>query len=346
MKVFLNKIILLSLFFLIGCSGSDDGDTNNIDDGGDTISSIQIFISEDEIIVGNTIFFSAVDNKSKNITSEVKFYVNNTEIPGSSHTFNDIGTFEVYAKFQNIQSQKEDIIVNPVPIEYKKYVLVEDYTGTWCGYCTRVSYALEQLEKQTNDAVIIAIHQGDPIAFGQVNSLMNSFNVTGLPTAIVDRGARWTPPEPNNLTQVTGKLSRKAYAALAMESSLSGRTLTIKVKLKMGYNYKALRLGLYILEDGLVHDQRNWTSYYTGDPIANFEHNHVLRNSITNILGNQIASDQVGHDKEYEKEFEYFIPNAYNKDNIKMVAFVTEVSNKEAINVRSSKIGETQVFEK
>ena len=225
-------------------------------------------------------------------------------------------------------------------------MLVEDYTGTWCGYCTRVSYAIEQVEKETDDAVIIAIHQGDEMAFGLVNSMMNTFGVTGFPTAFIDRTSRWTPPEPSNIAQVTGKLTNKAYAALAIDSSIDGDMLTIKVKLKMGYNYKALKLGLYILEDGIKYDQKNWTSYYVGDPLKDYEHNHVLRKAVTGILGDQIPSDELGHDKEYEKEFQYVIPSEFNKDKIKMVAFVTEASKKETINVRSSKIGETQTFEK
>ena len=139
---------------------------------------------------------------------------------------------------------------------------------------------------------------------------------------------------------------RQSYAALAMDSSLDGDMLTIKVKLKMGYNYKALKLGLYIVEDKLIYDQRNWTSYYQGDPIKNYEHNDVLRKSITGLLGDQIPSDQLGHDKEFEKEFQYVIPSEFNKDNIRMIAFVTEASKKETINVRSSKIGESQSFEK
>lgn len=347
MKILFNKILVLSLFLFVGCSGSDDGDSGDVNGGGEpVVSSLQVFISAEEVIVGSTVLFSVFDNNGKNRTSEAKFYVNDSETSGSSHTFNDVGTFEVYAKLQNVKSQTEDIIVNPVPIEYKKYVLVEDYTGTWCGYCTRVSYAIEQLEKETNDAVIIAIHQGDPIAFGQVNSLMSSFGVTGFPTAFIDRTTRWTYPEPSNISQATGKLSKKSYAALAMESSLDGDMLTIKVKLKMGYNYQALKLGLYILEDGLVYDQRNWTSYYQGDPIVDFEHHNVLRKAVTGLLGDQIPSDKVGHDKEFEKEFQYVIPASFNKENIKMVAFVTEGNDKEAINVRSSKIGESQIFEK
>ena len=91
---------------------------------------------------------------------------------------------------------RRNVVVNPTPIEYKQYVLVEDYTGTWCGYCTQVSYAIEQLKKETNDAVVVAIHQGsyDPLAFGQVSTMMSTFGVTGFPTAFIDRKSRWTPP--------------------------------------------------------------------------------------------------------------------------------------------------------
>jgi thiol-disulfide isomerase/thioredoxin len=350
MRILFNKIFLLSLLILVGCSKSEED--SNVIDNTPSINSIQISVSSAEVTVGTTILFTVFDNTGKNRTSEAKFYVDETEISGSSYTFNDVGTYEVYAKYQNIKSQTENIVVNPTPIEYKQYVLVEDFTGTWCGYCTRVSYAIEQVEKQTDDAIIIAIHSGnsstryDPFHFAQVGTLMNAFSVSGYPYGLIDRKSRWTPPEPGNISEVTEKLTKKAYAALAMESSLDGDMLTIKVKLKMGYNYKALKLGLYILEDGLVYDQANWTTYYDGDPLKDYVHNHVLRKSITGLLGDQIPSDKVGHDKVFEKEFQYVIPSEFKKENVKMVAFVTEASKKETINVRVSKIGESQDFEK
>ena len=237
MKTLFNKIFLLSLLILVGCSKSDDD--SNVVDNTPSINSIQVSVSSAEVTVGTTILFTAFDNTGKNRTSEAKFYVDGTEISGSSYTFNDIGTYEVYAKYQNLKSQTENVVVNPTPIEYKQYVMVEDYTGTWCGYCTRVSYAIEQLKKETNDAVVVAIHQGsyDPLAFGQVSTMMSTFGVTGFPTAFIDRKSRWTPPEPSNISEVTGKLTGKSYASLAIDSSLDGDMLTIKVKLKMGYNY-------------------------------------------------------------------------------------------------------------
>ena len=152
--------------------------------------------------------------------------------------------------------------------------------------------AIEEVKKQTNDAVIIAIHSGntssryDPFHFSQVGSLMSAFSVGGYPYGLIDRQSRWTPPEPSNISAVTGRLTRKTYAALAMESSLDGDMLTIKVKLKMGYNYKALKLGLYILEDGLIYDQENWTTYYSGNPLKNYDQYLFSRWSSTKFYKN------------------------------------------------------------
>ena len=338
------KLFLFLAYILISCSSSEENSPSEITDS-NAVNSLELYMSSDEVTIGTTVLFTAFDNNGKNRTSDVKFYVDDNEIQGSSHVFNDPGEFNIYAKYQTTKSQTQQLIVNLPPIEYKKYVLVEDYTGTWCGYCTRVSFAIEELKKQTNDAVVIAIHQGDPMQFGQVSSLMNSFGVTGFPTAFIDRSSRWSSPEPAYISQVLSKLNKKASAALAMESSIDGQELTIKVKLQIGYNYKSLKLGLYILEDELIYDQKNWTSYYQGDPLVNYEHNDVLRASLTDLLGNQIPSENLGHDKLYEREFKYTVPSQYDKDNLKMVAFVTEGANKEAINVRVSKIGESQVIE-
>ena len=142
---------LFIIFLLLGCAGTEDDQSQELDNT-PVITSIEVYVSSDEIIVGQQVLFSVFDNTGKNRTTEAKFYVNDSEIDGSSYTFNDIGTFDIYAKFQNLKSNTEQVEVNQIPIEYKQYVLVEDYTGTWCGYCTRVSFAIEELKKQTNDA--------------------------------------------------------------------------------------------------------------------------------------------------------------------------------------------------
>ena len=343
MNKYLN-ILSFFLFLVIGCSGDDNGGEEA--PAQNKVTSLNIYISATETTVGQSLLFSVIDNTGVNRTKEAKFYVNDVEIPGSSYLFKEVGTFLVHAKFQGILSSRKEIVVNPVPIEFKKRVLVEDYTGTWCGWCPRISYAIEKLEDETEDAVIVAAHQGDPMQFNKISSLMSNFNITGFPTGIINREVSWTYPQPDNVGQVTAKLSQKAYIGLAINSSLDGNNLSINAKVKIGYNYAALKLGVYIVEDNLVYDQENYTSYYGGSSVLkDFKHHNVLRESLTNILGDQLPNENVGHDKIFERNFTYSIPPAYNKSNIKIVAFVTPGSSKAVLNVRGAKIGDEQSIE-
>ena len=330
---------------MFGCSKSDDTDSTSLNNISTDATSITIFSSVTQTTAGNSVVFSVIDNKNIDRTSSSKIFVNGNQISSSSHVFNDTGSHEVYAQYLNLTSQKLTIEIEQDPIKFKKRVMVEDYTGTWCGYCTRVSYAIEQLKKRTSDAVIVAIHQGDAMQYENVNAMLSAFSVQGFPTALIDRAENWNYPEPSNVNQVLTKLNDDSTAGLALVSSINNNTLNIKLKLKMGQSFDGLKIGLYILESGLVYGQKNWTSYYASDPISNFIHDHVLRKSLTGILGDQVPSDKLGRENVFERDFQYQIPSSYNKDNIELVAFVTRSNSKKAINSRSSSIGESQSFE-
>jgi thiol-disulfide isomerase/thioredoxin len=334
----------LVLLTLLSCSGDDNGSDDTA--SSNKLTSLTISSSVDQAIVGESIFFSVVDNTGAVRTYEAKFYVNNNEISGNTHLFDEVGTFEVYATYEDITSSKIEITIGPIPIEFKKRVLVEDYTGTWCGWCPRISYAIEKLEEQTDDAVIVAAHQGDPMQFSLINNLLNAFNITGFPTAIINRAARWNAPEPNNIGQVTLQLYEPANIGIAINSSVDGNNLSIKTKVKIGSNYNSLRLVVYLVEDNLIYDQNNSTSYYGGPGVAqNFKHHNVLRVSLTSLFGDQIPNGNLGFGNVYEREFTYSIPSNYKKSNIKIVSFVTTGESTQVINVRGANVGDQQSIE-
>jgi thiol-disulfide isomerase/thioredoxin len=339
MKKFLQRTSFLFLFLILACSGSGD-------DEGQTNEYISLFVSSNEGFIGETIIFSVFDGEGNNVSSSTDFYVNETKIPSNTHTFNTIGTFDVYAKYGQLTSETKTIEIMPTPITFKQNVVVEDFTGTWCGWCPRVSEAVRLLKQETSDAIVVAIHNGDAMQFSQEGAIRQAFNVTGFPTALINRQERWASPQPSNVAQVTGKMSGKSYASIAMESTVSGDVLDLKVKVMMGYSYKSMKLAVYMLEDGLVYDQRNFTSYYGGaDPIRDFVHDDVLRRSLTDVFGDDIPQDQVGHNKTFTRDFQYAIPPSYDKNKVKLVAFVTTGSERDIINVRQSKLGESQDFQ-
>ena len=351
-----SSFFYLFLLALLSCSGDDNGSDDTTSSS--KLTSLTISSSVDKAIVGESIFFSALDNTGAVRTYEAKFYVNNNEISGNTYLFDEIGTFEVYATYENITSSKIEVTITPIPIEFKKRVLVEDYTGTWCGWCPRISYAIEKLYEQTDDAVIVAIHAGDPMQFNKLSSLTSVFNPQGrYPTGIINRETEWNPAHFSNLLQVTSKLFEPAYVGIATNSSLNGNNLSVNTKVKIGSNYSSLKLVVLILEDNLVYDQVNYTSNYsditrrgnwngqTTDIAYDFIHNNTLRESLTNVLGDLVSSETLEHGKVYESNFTYSIPSNYNKSNIKIVSFVTSGESYEVINVRGAKVGDQQSIE-
>lgn len=74
--------------------------------------------------------------------------------------------------------------VNVYKLLPTKRALLEEYTGTWCGYCPRGFVGLEHMnELYGNDFVCVSYHNGDPMEF------TSSFpsDVQGFPDAWLDR---------------------------------------------------------------------------------------------------------------------------------------------------------------
>jgi thiol-disulfide isomerase/thioredoxin len=252
----------------------------------------------------------------------------------------------------NVTLGKVDETVGAPPIsgQFQKRVLIEDYTGTWCGNCARVAYAIDEVFAQPNNkAVTIAIHNGnDPYNYVDIAPLKNLIspnNSLQLPQSRLNRTITWTFPEPNNLNQVKNLTSNNCGLGLAMNSTVSGGNLNLDVNVKFAQNYTNLKLVVYVLESHLIYRQYNYTTYFGAiNPILNYEHNHVLRTSLTNVLGDPFTGNTV-FGQTITKNFSLAVPsNIANAANLNFVAFVVDANNN-VINVRASDANENQIFE-
>lgn len=303
---------------------------------------------------GDNIKFTVKTNTGINVTSSAVITTGETTISNGTFTSSTAGTFEVSASYLTFTSETVSVTFTPA-INFTKRVLIEDYTGAWCGWCPRVSYAIELVQEQTDKAVVVALHNGttnpgngyDPYNFN-VGALGNLINLSGYPTAKLNRMTTWGSPEPTKVSQVIALTEgSKPKVGLAMKSTVSGGNINLEVKTKFGKDYTtATKLVVYISENGLILDQVNYTDYYGGaDIISNFEHNHVLRACLTNLLGDAFSTSETVFDNEVTKTFNIPVPaNVENVNNIEFVAFVVGADNK-AINVRKALPNEEQTLE-
>jgi len=360
-----NLLFIALTISFSSCSSDSDGDGNGNGNGngsgngngnGNEITSISVQVSSSVacgIYAGDTVSFSVKGNNNQDVTNSATISVNGSAITGNSFETTTAGSLQVTASYQNITTNSAlNVSVAEDYYKFTKNVLVEDYTGTWCGYCPRVSHAIELSRQQTGQITVVAVHNDEEYYCSEVTQLENAFGITGYPTAKVDRASDWTYPEPSNVDQVVEPtLCDNAPLGLAITPSLSGSTMTIKVdaKFSQDFDFDETKLVVFVLEDGLIADQENYTSYYGGvDVISNFEHNHVLRASLTNVAGDAITSNLVTNSI-YTKTFTANVPsNVANTSNMSIVAFISNenfVGDSQVLNSRMAHFGDTQTFE-
>ena len=114
--------------------------------------------------------------------------------------------------------------IGPVPSAFTQKVLIEEFTGAWCGYCPDGAKVVEETMMQFPGLVYgAAIHEGDPMEIPLYTQLDNKFNVTGFPTGMVNRTAQGgsVPISRGSWKNVAQQgLNKTAFAGLAMKSSL------------------------------------------------------------------------------------------------------------------------------
>ena len=316
--------------------------------------------------LGETTQMRVINNKNEDLTSETTFFVNGQRIDGNFFIKNTNGTYKISAIIENISAENTvDVLYTDGTsfIQFKPHVMVEDFTGTWCGNCPRVVKRLEQIEDNLADnpdyssdqLIKVAIHRGNPTNpsapnYDPFNFDSDAYEAAyfsgGYPKAAINRTIRWAAPQ-SNLNAVIQQLQEIARAGLALETTLTGNTLNVKVKSFFAENFPGAKLVVYVLENGLFHDQINYSTLYPVpgsnpavalNPLVNFKHDHTLRLcSSADMLGDAINANA---NTERFNEYNFTIPSNYVSANLEVVAFITD-DNRKMINARKIKIGES-----
>lgn len=307
-------------------------------------------------LTGETITFSVTSNSGDDLTAESEIFVDGVAIDGNTYTNSAVGGHVVTAKYFTVTSEPVNITFHDgSEINFLKRLLIEDYTGTWCGYCPRVAHAIELVHNQTDAYVPVAIHRAsssptnatyDPYNY-DTTVLENQINVPGYPKGMLNRMTQWNYPEPNNINQAIGfTQGDNPKMGLAMKASVSGGMMSLTVKAKCAKDFTGTKLVVYVLENGLIYDQHNYTTYYGGlDIIPDYVHNHVLRDCLTSLLGDAVSDTDVELGETYIRTFNVAVPsNVTNASNIEFVAFMLGPDNS-VINVRKAAAGDDQGFE-
>lgn len=225
-----------------------------------------------------------------------------------------------------------DRLIYVKPAEVGRAILIEDFTGQRCVNCptgTEIINGIVDTYGEDN-VIAVGIHSG-PLGFagnsktvGLMTDTGNEYytrwdkeNKMGQPWVIFNRK---TSPDShyNNWAAMVGTIiSEKANLSVKIDNAYDAakRTLTTTVG-AFGTNGTVNgKLQVWIVEDGIKALQM----MPDGKPNKEYMHNHVFRAAVNGTWGEDVT---VKEGETTTKQYQYVLPEAWNADNIAVVAFV------------------------
>ena len=254
--------------------------------------------------------------------------------------------------------------VNILAEKIQRKVLVEEATGTWCGYCPQGAYYLEKLVHEYPDTVIaMAIHGNDPMESVAGNEILTSFGITGFPSGMVDRKLyegkdKLTLSASDWGNKVLNRINTPTPIEVEIDSVVLDKNDNV---FRVYANYELIgklrgdySVNAYVLEDEIISEQAN---YFSGadasqfpedfpycdlpDKIVDFEHNHVLRASSNGALGNEeVMPYEANAGEVFNHTFEIEASDDWNNEKLSFVVSIqangVDLSEKEILNAEFS----------
>ena len=328
-KLFLYLFAFLGIsMFLVSCGGNENDD-DALNEG--IRSSIFVVSDRFNIVLAEeeeqeSFVFSVSSNLGVDATEHCTFYIDGVELESNIFTPEALGSYQVVAKYEDLESAP--ITVNVVDIAstyFKHKVLIEDFTGTWCGWCTRIMYAIELVEAQTHNAIPVAIHNNDEFEFTGRVPLEDFLQIEGAyPFASLNRTTIWTPLQHQNINQPVSMIQSMSPVGIKINSNLGASSGTVDVSFSFKEDVSGnLKYVVYVLENGLTADQKNYYNALYGGNVTlyDFTHNHVLRGVHGNILGNDLGQSAT-EDSEITLSGLAVNYTSENVNNLQVVAFL------------------------
>lgn len=272
----------------------------------------------------------------------------------------------------NVSTTVPIVVLNTVP---KKRTLLEEYTGTWCGYCPRGFVGLEKLaELYPDEYVLVSYHNGDDMEV--LNSYAFPSEVSGFPDAWMDRdtevdayyGLVYGAKEFGIADDLAARNKDFGQADINLTTTLSDDQTTVNIDADVTFPYD-LTDGNYAVEyilvaDGLTDENWGQSNYYANGSMGYPLYMDVFTMGESTIYGlvyNDVAvltSEQLGGsqnaitaataDTPVKLQYTFNLADAVNTvgapviqdvQKVKIVALLKDAATGKVVNANKVKIG-------
>lgn len=173
----------------------------------------------------------------------------------------EIGTVPMEVKITKVNGEANEAAantangtLNTISRIFKQNVVVEEFTGTGCGYCPRGLAGMEMMaEKYPDNFIGVGIHQynsSDPM----YNSNYASLNWSGAPNCVLNRNGQYIDPFYGSSNSITEDFEKAMDNIPMLEVTVSGVWNEDSTTVTATANVESLVSGQYNIDFVLVAD--------------------------------------------------------------------------------------------
>lgn len=304
-------------------------------------------------------------------------FVNSTSVDLPIDALSELGVFTLDLNINKVNGMDNEnpktaatVDVTVLPYVPQHRPMLEEFTGTWCGWCIRGYYALEQLNEMYGENVVLAAyHDGDPM---QATDFPYNPQDLGYPSATLNRNGIEDPyygkandgfGMKNEVvasmeTTVPADIQVKAFWSNAEQTEIKVESTATFFEDKENSGYK---IGYLLINNGLTGESSDWyqsnyfPQYATQYIGTELEPLTKLPSKIPGLVFNDVVVDTDGmkgvenslpsdieFNEPYASEFSYDISKnsvIQDKNQLYVAAFIIN-PNGTILNAYKAKIGD------
>lgn len=247
-----------------------------------------------------------------------------------------------------------------------KRVLIEEGTGTWCGWCPRGAVYTEQIDTvYLNSAIVVAVHNADPMTNAAYDAGMNAL-IAGYPSGAVDRKDVDVDPTDFQASYLN-RINDVSPADVGVSASFNATTRQVDIQVSATFATEVIgdfRLNAILVEDDVTgttagYNQVNYYSFQsqnialTGaghnwqsepNPVlaANMHYEFVARDILGGFDG-QAGSlpGTCSANNTYNYSFTTTIPAAWDESQMRVIGVLQDANTGHILNVNRGAYGLT-----
>ena len=298
------------------------------------------------------------------LNSGYTLYDGETPLYGNTFSSTKQGTHAIWAAYGAVISNDVNVSVIQTPptgpavpedkypekTNFKRRVLLTQFTGTGCGYCPLMMNALHSALQVYGDNIVIAAahlyNEKDPAYLFEAQTLDNAMSIFDFPNLVadLDKTTRNTDPFYSNVKRtIDSSFNRVAVkGGIAANSQYSATYEYINVNVLVKANETTeFRVGAWLLEDGIYGKQAVYSDPYseTGSLIQPLEgvdfntHNNCIRLADSKLTSTDYSGFSLGTieaGKTASREFVFRLKangegsaTKWNHNNLRVIVFIS-----------------------